>query len=121
MKKLTTNEIVLQFLIDKYHTQNRTTMTQDDVNKLHLSEQEVIHAFHLLQSDGYLKITRPNNEDNFDKFWEFELKPDGVRYFEKKHKEHKLKTQNLLKWLIPTLIACAEFIIICLQWLEPHC
>ena len=86
MKKLTATEKVLQFLINKNQSSsnNRVNLTQADANQLQLPVKEIIRAFYLLQTDGCLIITQSNNEDNFDKFWSFELKSKGIHYFEKK-------------------------------------
>lgn len=113
MKALTTDEIILQFLINKSQSSlnNKVTFCQADVNKLNLPEKDIIRAFHLLQTDDCLRITRPNNHDDFSISWEFELTSKGVHYFEAKNELRQAKRNQQIKFWIPVGISFFALII----------
>lgn len=113
MKKLTTSEIILQFLINKNRSSrdNKVTITQDDAKKLKLPEQEIIRAFHLLKTDGCLIITRQCNSDDFSTSWEVELKSDGIHHFERKNEVRKAKRNKWIQFWIPVGISFFALII----------
>ena len=113
MKKLTTSEMILQYMINKNSSSsnNTVTMTQEDVNKLKLPELDIIRVFYLLEADGYLKITRECHENDFSTSWSFELKSEGIHYFEKKN---EIRTEKRNKWIqfwIPVGISLFALII----------
>ena len=117
--RLTDEEKVLQFLINKnnHSIKNNVTINSSDVNTLKLTSTAIIIAVNKLQTDRYLKITRRNNDDNFDVYWEFELTSNGLHYFENKN-EIKIKQRNdWIQFWIPVGLSILALIIAALSLL----
>ena len=109
MKKQPNNEVVLQLLINKNRssTDTRVAITQNDIKNLELSVEEVKEALKFLSVDNCIRIIRIGNEEDFSTYWQLELTPEGIHYFEAKEEIRKEKRNKWIQFWIPVGISVA--------------
>ena len=118
--KLTSKEIVLQYLIEnnKNRQDNTATINVDEASKMELTEKEIIKALYVLESEGCLKFLQKSTHDELDVFWKMELTPIGLRYFEIQKANRKESRNNWIKFWTPVGISILALIIAALSLLS---
>ena len=117
--KLTSEEIVLRYLIDsnKNRQDNTATINVDEVSKIELTEKEIIKALYILESEGYLKFLQKSQHNELDIFWKMELTSSGLRYFEIQKANRKEKRNKQIQFWVPVGISVLALIIAALSLL----
>ncbi len=115
MRNITNEEKVLKFLIEKNKSKindnstndpdNKAAISQFDIEKIELSQPEIIHSLHLLETDGHLKPVNIMPRNEFNRFYEFELTSTGFHYFENKKEKQIEKRNEWIKFWIPVTIS----------------
>lgn len=107
MKKLTNEEKILQFLLNKYQTSKTTkvAISKSDLTVLDMNERDVTRSICTLQADQKLVINARSQHDDLSRFWEMTLTSAGIYYFDNKRDDIKNKIINVIAFMIPTIIS----------------
>lgn len=105
-------EKIITFLIDEFENSknNEVSISKNDLEKINLTEQQIVKILYLLQSDNLIKIKVKSVHDDFSRFWTVELNSSCVFYFEGKR---TAKTNNRREWVrtyIPLIISSIALI-----------
>lgn len=113
MKKMTNEEKVLQFLLNKNKDKNTNSVaiSKTDLQSLDMTEQAVTHAICTLEADEMLIITAKSIHDDLSRFWEMSLKSAGIHYFENQQEQEKEKRNNWIQFWIPVALSAIAIII----------
>lgn len=114
--KLTKEEILIEFLNNKYKNSdtNEVVVDKADVKKLNITEQEASRTLHLLQEDNMLHIKQKSQHNDFNMFWTIALMSPCIHYFDNKKLDKRTKIINFFKELrawATLIIAILSFIL----------
>lgn len=113
---MTNEEQIIKYLNNELTNSRNNTVSIDrtDLNKIGLSEQEVIQSIYLLKEDDFFDIVQKSVHDDFSVFWKLALKPKCINYFQNKDKERRLsnkeKRSETMAWITLIVAILALFV-----------
>ena len=113
MKKLTTSEKVLDYIIKLMKEKGTTQYYIYDtiIEKTQLNEKDIIQSLYFLQDDNSIEIIENYSHDDFSTPFLIELTSSGKNYFKKKEEIRKEKRDKWIQVLITIGISFLTFII----------
>lgn len=106
-------EKVITFLINEFESSknNEVSISKNDLEKINLSEQQIVKILYLLQSDNLINIKVKSVHDDFSRFWTVELNSSCVFYFESKKTSKIINRREWIRTYIPITLSIIAIII----------
>ena len=107
MSKLTKEEQILKFLLDKNKSSktNKVNFSRNDLTVVGLTEEESVKALCVLGADKHLHIISKSTHDDLSMYWQLELTSSGIHYFENKKEKCNNNIKQWIQFLIPLVVA----------------
>lgn len=112
---MTNEERIIEYVNNELsHSRDNTVLIdRTDLNKIGLSEQEVVRSIYLLKKDGFLNIMQKSTHEDLSVFWKLSLEPKCIYYFQGKDKERKMsnkeKRSETMSWITLIVAILALF------------
>lgn len=105
-------EKVITLLINKFNDSknNEVAVSQNDLDNIDLTEQEIIQCLYLLQSDNFLIIKAKSVHDDFSRFWTVEFNSACIFYYENKKRNKISNKREWIRTYIPITISLIALI-----------
>lgn len=106
-------EKVITFLINEFESSknNEVSISKSDLEKINLTEQQIVKILYLLQSDNLINIKVKSVHDDFSRFWTVELNSSCVFYFESKKTSKIINRREWIRTYIPIALSIIAIII----------
>lgn len=105
--KLTNEEKLLQYLINKYQNSTTTKISIDKSNlsEINLNEKDVVRAFYTLEADQKLVINMMSPQENLSAPCRITLTSSGIYHFGNKSEARSEKRFQRIQFIIPVIIS----------------
>ncbi len=99
--------VLIKFLINKFKDSktNEVSISKNDLERISLTEQEVIQTIYLLQEDDLLEIKEKSVHDDLSRYWTFILKSSCIHYFDNKRDKSIANKRERIRTYVPITIS----------------
>lgn len=90
---------------------NVVSISQNDLENIEMTEQEIIRTIYVLQEDELINIKEKSVHDDFSRYWTVALKSQCIHYWENKRIRNTSNKRDWIRTYIPITLSIIAIII----------